>query len=75
MSRTYHDGTRRIRVRGIRRKQPDLRKLASALLDLAQAQLEAEAEAQHTGSRPPDNVVELSPKERRKVQRPEKDAA
>lgn len=48
MSRTFHHGERRIRVRGIRRREPDLRKLARALIDLAQAQAEAEAEQQHT---------------------------
>jgi hypothetical protein len=46
MSRTFHHGERRIRVRAIRRKEPDLRKLAGALIDLAQAQLEADAERQ-----------------------------
>lgn len=43
-------GERRIRVRGIRRDPPDLRKLASALIDLAQAQAEADAAAQHARS-------------------------
>ena len=38
---------RRIVVRAVRRDPPDLRKLARALIDLAQAQLEAEAEADH----------------------------
>lgn len=47
MSRTFHDGDRRIRVRAIRHKEPDLRKLARALIDLAQAQAEAEAEQIH----------------------------
>jgi hypothetical protein len=47
MSRTFHHGERRIRVRAIRREKPDLRKLAGALIDLAQAQLEADAERQH----------------------------
>lgn len=74
MSRTYHDGSRHIRVRGIRRKQPDLRKLAAALLDLAQAQLEAEAEAEYTQSKQADNVVELRTK-RRRANAPETDAA
>ena len=37
MSRTFHDGSRRIRVRGIRRTQPDLRKLGHALLYIVQA--------------------------------------
>jgi hypothetical protein len=48
MSRTYHHGERRIRVRGVRRPT-DLRRLARALIELeySQAQAEAEAEAQH----------------------------
>ncbi len=68
MSRTFHHGERRIRVRGVRREDPDLRKLARALIDLAQAQ--AEAEAQH--KQQPDNLVELRPK---RPAGPEKDAA
>jgi hypothetical protein len=47
MSRTFHDGERRIRVRAIRRKEPDLRKLARALIELARAQAEADAQAEH----------------------------
>jgi hypothetical protein len=47
MSRTYRRGERRIRVRGIRRKNPDIPKLARALIELAQVQLEAEAQAEH----------------------------
>lgn len=46
MSRTFHQGERHVRVRGVRRKDPDLRKLARALIEIAQAQLEAEAEAE-----------------------------
>lgn len=38
---------RRIRVRGIRREQPDIGKLARAIVALAQAQIEAEAAAAH----------------------------
>jgi hypothetical protein len=45
MSRTFHHGERRIRVRAIRNSPPDLRRLARALIELAQAQAEAEAEA------------------------------
>lgn len=37
---------RRLRIRSIRRNPPDLKKLAGALIELAQAQAEAEAEAQ-----------------------------
>lgn len=49
MSRTYHHGERRIRVRGVRRKPTDLRRLARALIELEyqQAQSETEAEAEH----------------------------
>lgn len=45
MSRTFHHGERRIRVQGVRREKPDLRRLARALIDLAQAQAEADAQA------------------------------
>lgn len=38
---------RRLRVRAIRRNQPDLRKLSRALIELAQAQAEADAAAEH----------------------------
>lgn len=47
MSRTFHHGDRRIRVRGVRRARPDVPKLARALIDLAQAQAEAEARAEY----------------------------
>ena len=47
MSRTFHHGERRIRVRGIRREHPDYPKLARALIELAQAQAEADARAEH----------------------------
>ena len=47
MSRTFHDGERRVRVVAIRRERPDLIKLGRALIDLAQAQAEAEAEQLH----------------------------
>ena len=39
-------GDRRVRVRGVRRDEPDLRKLSRALIALAMAQAQAEAEAQ-----------------------------
>ncbi len=53
MSKTFHHGDRRIRVQGIRRETPDLRRLARALIDLAQAEAEAAAQAEHeTGSNP-----------------------
>jgi hypothetical protein len=52
MSRTYHNGERKIRVRGVRRPT-DLRRLARALIELEyqQAQAEAEAEAAHSKQR------------------------
>jgi hypothetical protein len=39
-------GDRRIRVRGVRRNPPDLKKLSRALIALAVAQAQAEADAQ-----------------------------
>lgn len=54
MSRTYHHGERKIRVRGIRRPT-DTRRLARALIELEyqQAQDETEAEAEHNKQRKP----------------------
>jgi hypothetical protein len=46
MSRTFHHGERRVRVRGIRNDRPELRRYARVLIDLAQAQAEADAEQQ-----------------------------
>ncbi|MCW2538721.1 MAG: hypothetical protein JWN95_446 [Frankiales bacterium] len=43
---------RRISVRGVRRAEPDLRKLGRALIDLALAQAEADAEAQSADESP-----------------------
>jgi hypothetical protein len=45
MSRTYHNGERKIRVRGIRRPT-DTRRLARALIELEYQQAQAETEAQ-----------------------------
>lgn len=73
MSRTFHDGSRRVRVRGIRRHDPDLRKLARALIDLVQAEAEAEAQVQHR--RHSANVVEIDAKRRAEAADPKKDAA
>lgn len=81
MSRTFHHGERRVRVRGIRRKDPDLRKLARALIDIVQAEAEAEAEAIHvrggdaTDREPLAEVIQLPTKRRRRPIGPEKDAA
>jgi len=69
MSRTFHHGDRRVRVRGVRKDRPELRKFARALIDLAQAQAEAEAEAQHKQQ---TNRVDLRPK---RPAGPEGDAA
>ena len=44
MSRTYHHGERRIRVRGAPRDPVDLRRFARALITKALAELEAEAQ-------------------------------
>ncbi|POM23792.1 hypothetical protein BTM25_24170 [Actinomadura rubteroloni] len=38
---------RRFRVRGVRRDPPDMRKLGQALLSLAQAEAERQAQADH----------------------------
>jgi flagellar biosynthesis/type III secretory pathway protein FliH len=48
VSRTYHHGERKIRVRGVRRRT-DVKRLARALIELEyqQAQAEAEAEAEY----------------------------
>ena len=49
MSRTFHHGERRIRVRAVPRKQPDIRRLGKAIVELAlqQAALDAEAKREH----------------------------
>lgn len=46
MSRTFHHGERKIRVRAIRKDPPDLRRLARALIALVEAEAEAEALAE-----------------------------
>lgn len=47
MSQSNSNG-RRIRIRGVRRDPPDIKKLSRALIALAMAQAQAEAEAQAT---------------------------
>ena len=47
MSRTYHHGERHIIVKGIRRDQPDLHRVARAIVELAEMRAEADAEAEH----------------------------
>lgn len=44
MSRTFHNGERRIRVHGVPKVPPDLRRLVRALGELARLEAEAEAE-------------------------------
>jgi hypothetical protein len=46
MSRTFHRGERHIRARGIRQDPPDLRRVARALIALAEAQAEKDAQFQ-----------------------------
>lgn len=46
MSRTFRREERHIRARGIRQDPPDLRRLARALIALAEAQAEADAQSQ-----------------------------
>lgn len=60
MSRTFHHGKRnnneqRIRAKGIKRNKPDLRRLGRALIELAEAELEKEAQATHTRKQPKKN--------------------
>ena len=47
-------GDRQIRVRGVRRDPPDIKKLSRALIALALAQAQAEADAQATHERKRD---------------------
>jgi hypothetical protein len=59
MSRTYKDSAkgsgrdRHISVRGVRRRQPDLRRMSRALVQLALAEAAAEAEAATQDELPP----------------------
>ena len=54
---------RHIRIRGVRKDPPDLRKLAGAIIALAQAQAEAEAEAEakHRASQGSDQNSDRQP--------------
>jgi hypothetical protein len=45
VSRTYHHGERKIRVRGVRRRT-DVKRLARALIELEYQQAQAEAQAE-----------------------------
>jgi hypothetical protein len=77
MSRTFHNGDRRIRVKGIRRDPPDLRRLARALLELAEAEAEADAQALGARRRPSagPRAVDEDHREPAKRRRPRGDAA
>jgi len=44
VSKTYRRGERRIKVHGVRKDPPDLRRLARALIMLAQSEADAKAE-------------------------------
>jgi hypothetical protein len=59
MSRTFHHGERRTRVRGVRNNRPELRRYARVLIELAQAQAEADTEQQHDRV---DKVTKLRPR-------------
>jgi hypothetical protein len=63
MSRTYrnNDGDRRIRVKGVRRNPPDLRRLSRALIELAIAQAEQEAAAEAEAQRLQGGPVKAEP--------------
>jgi hypothetical protein len=63
MSRTYrnNDGDRRIRVKGVRRNPPDLRRLSRALIELAIAQAEQEAAAEAEAQKADGGPVKAEP--------------
>ena len=46
-SRKRHHQDRHLKIRSVRKDPPDLRKIASALIALAMAQNEADAQAAH----------------------------
>jgi hypothetical protein len=75
MSRTFHHGERRIRVRGIKRDPTDLRRLARALIELAQAQAEAEAEAEADQGAQQTGIAKKRKPRRIETPRPEDDIA
>jgi hypothetical protein len=51
MSRSYKGKDRQVRIRSVKRRPVDIRKLGAAILALARAQAEAEAEAEHRKQR------------------------
>ncbi len=80
MSRTFHHGKnrdRQIRVQGVRRQPADLRKLARALIELARAEAERAAAADHeaTADKPTTAPNNNDAAERQTTSRPRKRAA
>ncbi len=82
MSRTYHHGERRIRVRGVKKDPPDLRRMARALIALARAEAEVQAEAsdkkkpkEAKGSKRPNKPADTSKGPGRAPRNDDKDAA
>jgi hypothetical protein len=55
---------RRFAVRGIRRDPPDIRKLAKALIGLAMAEAEREAQAQQAARQPEAEATSADPEVR-----------
>ena len=45
MSRTFRGDERRLRIRGVRRRPADVRRLARVIIELAQADVEAQAKS------------------------------
>jgi hypothetical protein len=82
MSRTFHNGDRRIRVHGIKKDPPDLRRIARALIAFAQAEAEAEAERQAkaqeptvSATKPPNTQTSATKKQKANPDATDKDAA
>jgi hypothetical protein len=67
MSRTFHHGERRIRVKAIRRNPPDARGMARALIGLALAQIEADAQAELEALKKKEGAKETKPRRSTKV--------
>lgn len=63
MSRTYrnNDGIRRIRVMGVRRNPPDLKRLSRALIELAIAEAKKEAAAEAEAQKVDEGPVKAKP--------------
>jgi hypothetical protein len=47
MSRTFRGDERRLRIRGVRRRPADVRRLARVIIELAQADVETQAKHAH----------------------------